>query len=374
MIRHLFDSILNKKPSDYNQIDSLDGLRAIAVLLVLLSHLSNADLHLLPLLSFSGVGKVGVWLFFVLSSFLLTLQFLNKKEESLLSAKLWLNYLIRRFFRIYPLFTVVMLVSYALSGSGYSNMGGVNDLASRLSLQAAKGIEWSILVEFRYYLVLPIIVLLIAYPLRRQLLYVLSAVIAAVILSDVTRPPIDLVSLRPYISIFILGSFTAYLYWLLQQRVLDLPLQAKWTFEILAASIALLIFLLTPSVYSRLIGKSVPIEYWHGDLTFFALLWSLFIFSYMNGIGHIESLLAKNYLRIIGIVSFGLYLWHPPIIEFVKQNFHVHSSVQALLAMLFMFTVSCLTYFMVERPFMRIKLSWQSMNPHQPHKTGLTEI
>ena len=34
MIRQLLNSILNKKPSAYKQIDSLDGLRAIAVLLV----------------------------------------------------------------------------------------------------------------------------------------------------------------------------------------------------------------------------------------------------------------------------------------------------------------------------------------------------
>lgn len=360
MIRQLLNSVLNKKPSAYKQIDSLDGLRAIAVLLVVVSHLSNAGLHLFPVLSFSGVGKVGVWLFFVLSSFLLTLQFLDKKEESLLSAKLWLNYLIRRFFRIYPLFIIVMVVSWVLSGSGYFVMGGVNDLVSRLTLQAAKGVEWSILVEFRYYLVLPIIVLLIAYPLRRQPLYVTSAAIAAVFLADLTRPPIDLVSLMPYLSIFISGSYTAYLYWLFRQRVLDLSLRVKWVFEIIAASIAILIFSLTPSVYSMLIGKSVPIEYWHGDLTFFAVLWSLFIFSYMNGIGYIESLLSRGYLRIIGIVSFGLYLWHPPVIEYVKQNYHVHSSVQACLAMLIAFTVSCLTYMVVERPFIRIKLTGAS--------------
>lgn len=349
--------ILDHKPNSYKQINSLDGLRGVAVLFVLVSHLSNAGLHLIPVLSFSGIGKVGVWLFFVLSSFLLTMQFLDKKEESLLCAKLWLNYFIRRFFRIYPLFTVVMIVTWAFSGSGYFVMGGVDDLVSRLTLQDAKGVEWSILVEFRYYLVLPIIVLLMAYPLRKQPLFVTLAALVVVFLADITRPPINLFSLRPYLSIFILGSFTAYLYWLFQQKALVLSFRSKCIFEILAVCIAIVIFLLTPSVYSMLIQQSVPLDYWHGDLTLFAVLWSLFIIFYLNGIGYIESLLSRGFLRIIGIVSFGLYLWHPPVITYVKQNYHGNSTIQACLAMTITFAVACITYMVVERPFLKIKLS-----------------
>lgn len=362
MLTRLFGVFLNKKPDAYKQIDSLDGLRGVAVLLVLVSHLSNAGLPLFPALSFSGVGKVGVWLFFILSSFLLTLQFLDKKEESLLSAKVWLNYFTRRFFRIYPLFTVVMLVSWAFSGSGYFGSGyfamdGLKDVVSRLTLQTAKGVEWSILVEFRYYLALPVMVLLIAYPLRRNLLYVTLTTIAVVIIADLSRPPIDLFSLRPYLSIFILGSFTAYLYWLFRQKAFKLSFKTKWMFEILAVFIAIIIFSLTPSIYSMLTGKIVPLDYWHSDLTLFAVLWSLFIFSYMNGIGYIESLLSQGYLRVIGIVSFGLYLWHPPVIEYVKQNYHAHSSIQACLALSIALAISCFTYIIVERPFQKIKLS-----------------
>jgi peptidoglycan/LPS O-acetylase OafA/YrhL len=216
----------------------------VAVLFVLGSHLSNADLHLFPTLSLSGIGKVGVWLFFVLSSFLLTLQFLARQDESLMSVRLWLYYFLRRFFCIYPLFTFVMFITWALSDSGYFVMGGTKDLVTRLALQDAKGVEWSILVEFRYYLLLPIIVLVMTFLLHRRFLHVTLATLTAVVLVDLTRPPIDLFSLRLYVGIFIIGSFTAYLYQLSQHRPLGLigsPL-VKWSCEITAAGIAMLIF------------------------------------------------------------------------------------------------------------------------------------
>ena len=58
-------------------IKSLDGLRGFAVLLVLLSHMSLVGINLVPGLDFAGIGKAGVYLFFVLSAFLLTWQSLE---------------------------------------------------------------------------------------------------------------------------------------------------------------------------------------------------------------------------------------------------------------------------------------------------------
>ena len=356
LISRLLGLVLKKHPNAFNQIDSLDGLRGIAVLFVLVSHLSNAGMHIIPPLSFSGVGKVGVWLFFTLSSFLLTLQFLNKKDGSLISARVWLNYFVRRFFRIYPLFTLVMLISWMFSNSGYFFMDGTNDLISRLLLQEAKGVEWSILVEFRYYMVLPIMVLLMVFPLKRKPIFVTAVALLAVVTADFYRPEINLVSLRPYISIFIMGSYTAYIFWLFRQRFIQFTIKEKWAFELIAAAIVVVLFSLTPSVLSEIIGQSLPINYWHEHLTLFSVLWCLFIFSYMNGTGYIASLLSKDWLRAIGIISFGLYLWHPPVIEYVRQNYHTHPSIQACLVLLITFAISYLTYVFVERPFLKIKL------------------
>ena len=52
----------NKK----DHFKALDGLRGLAVLLVVLSHASLHNVYLFPGLDFSGMGKPGVFLFFVL--------------------------------------------------------------------------------------------------------------------------------------------------------------------------------------------------------------------------------------------------------------------------------------------------------------------
>jgi peptidoglycan/LPS O-acetylase OafA/YrhL len=59
------------------RIPGLDGLRGIAALIVVLSHTSIRKMYLAPGLDFGGIGKSGVYLFFVLSVMLLTSQMLE---------------------------------------------------------------------------------------------------------------------------------------------------------------------------------------------------------------------------------------------------------------------------------------------------------
>ena len=70
---------------------ALDGLRGIAVLMVVLSHLSLLQLNPFPV-DFAGTGKCGVYLFFVLSAFLLTYQFFEKGLQGAFTAPALANY------------------------------------------------------------------------------------------------------------------------------------------------------------------------------------------------------------------------------------------------------------------------------------------
>ena len=63
------------------QVDALDGLRGMAALIVVFAHSSNIGLHLLPGLTAEGMGKSGVFMFFLLSAYLLTLPMLNMGEK-----------------------------------------------------------------------------------------------------------------------------------------------------------------------------------------------------------------------------------------------------------------------------------------------------
>src|SRR3989304_4428634 len=146
---------LSKNSSHNLQVDSLDGLRGVAVLFVLFSYICNTGLTIPPFLNFSGSGKYGVFLFFTLSAYLLTTPLL-KNNYNLLNRRLWLNYFIRRTLRIYPLFFIVLLANILIFSVLKQEIAirlSWRDVLNHLMLQDGKSIFWSIPVEFKYYFV-----------------------------------------------------------------------------------------------------------------------------------------------------------------------------------------------------------------------------
>ena len=104
-------------PHDHRElhVKSLDGLRGIAVLFVVLSHSSIEGFFSWSPLDFKGIGKTGVYLFFILSAFLLDRQIIFKLRKGQADNLYWLNYVIRRFLRIYPLFAVALIVDWLVT-------------------------------------------------------------------------------------------------------------------------------------------------------------------------------------------------------------------------------------------------------------------
>ncbi len=94
---------------------ALDGIRAIAISLVLLYHVG------VPLL---GFGWIGVDLFFVLSGFLITS--LLCKEYSTTGTISFKNFLVRRFLRIMPIYWLyaTLITVLILGGFGWTTTDG----------------------------------------------------------------------------------------------------------------------------------------------------------------------------------------------------------------------------------------------------------
>ena len=84
----------------------LDALRGIACLIVLLAHI----LSTIPSVGIrvSGCGKIGVWLCFVLSGFFVYYPWVKNNKK--VNWKDAFPFYIKRFFRIYPVYLVVLLV------------------------------------------------------------------------------------------------------------------------------------------------------------------------------------------------------------------------------------------------------------------------
>ena len=95
--------------SEKQRLTKLDGLRALAVLLVIWDHTTRIDL---------GIGAYcGVLLFFVISGFLITGILLNARASAA-STYVLRAFVARRVLRIFPIYYLVLLIAFALDIGG----------------------------------------------------------------------------------------------------------------------------------------------------------------------------------------------------------------------------------------------------------------
>jgi peptidoglycan/LPS O-acetylase OafA/YrhL len=150
-------------------IPSLDGLRAISVGFVVASHVTiapgfSAFSFLTPLLS--GLGSLGVRVFFVISGFLITRLLLRELESRgrLSLAKFYY----RRTLRIFPPFYVFMLTVILLGAVGWLDLSQTRVWPALLYVSNYFttnswyiGHAWSLAVEEQFYLLWPAALLLL---------------------------------------------------------------------------------------------------------------------------------------------------------------------------------------------------------------------
>ena len=141
-----------------SRLEYLDFLRGIAILLVLLAHTH----HFLNISSFShwaGIGARGVQLFYIISGFTIYYIYQNK-ITSFVSVK---NYLIKRVFRIFPLYFLVIPIYYFTFGINNNYEYSIVNLISHYLLlngffpefiNSILRVEWSIFDEFIFYFLL----------------------------------------------------------------------------------------------------------------------------------------------------------------------------------------------------------------------------
>lgn len=154
----------------HGRVAALDGLRGIAVLLVVLGHGLGAawqleDTPVARLFEVPFNGGVGVTVFFVLSGYLITSILVRERERTgRVSLR---DFYLRRTFRILPAFYVFLAVVAVLAAVGAIRVGGSDLLASGLMVHNYwsagdtwwLGHTWSLAVEEQFYLVWPLLLL-----------------------------------------------------------------------------------------------------------------------------------------------------------------------------------------------------------------------
>lgn len=351
------------------QKDALDGLRGLAVLMVFVSHASKNGMNLLPGLDLSGIGKSGVYLFFLLSSFLLSLPFLEKRQFAFAPRAL-ANYFTRRFFRIYPLFFFYLLT--CLLGTWLvtyfhvaTPLGGIPfaltwaELVDHLLLQKGYSVTWSIPVEFRYYFLLPFVAALYVFILKHHIWLSLTVSVVLIVSTQLLWPqtsvPLNSPYLGPYLCIFLIGAALAAIYhhwkhsvWLHSQRTRQYIEWGGW-------AALLMIALMTPSLAELWLQQSIPITYFHRQFLLYGVLWAMVLLACVSGAGVMARVFSLSIMRYFGFISFSLYLFHITAIK-TLTTFWPELFGGAWIALMMAVAVSHICWLLIEKPSAKIRI------------------
>lgn len=339
--------------NQFSKIESLNGIRGFAVLLVLLSHASNEGVNIHPALSFSGAGRYGVFLFFVLSAFLLTRQFLERHPVGNEIVPFVRNYFLRRFLRIFPLYIAALLCYYLL----YKLGRGIYDINEAMLLKSiflldAEGIFWTIPVEFQYYFLLPLISLVFLHTKRTMLVIIAVSVFTFVWWH--IFPPKYVTHLLPFLPIFILGSTAALIsYRINTQKEKDLHGFIVRIFNLIALCGVLLFLVLIPGYFNLLFAQNAQRTEFHDQFLLFAVLSSALVLSTVHGNGIVKKIMESKFLVFWGNVSFSAYLGHTIVLTAVRRTAFV-PSVKWIIFLTATGILSYLAYKYFEMPLSKV--------------------
>ncbi len=174
------------------RIPSLDGLRAISIGLVLFSHVSGGHgaLTIGPPLSAVDYGNVGVRIFFVISGYLISsILFAELGKRGTISLP---RFYFRRAFRIFPAFYAYVGVVFVLASLGCAALRP-GDVLHAITYTTnyhqdrawALGHTWSLAVEEQFYLLWPLVLLVLGK--RRGLTLAAAFVLFAPVIRVATR-------------------------------------------------------------------------------------------------------------------------------------------------------------------------------------------
>lgn len=344
-----FYDLSHHKSSANLNYASLDGVRGVAVLLVLLDHSWGV---------FTGAGTAGVWIFFVLSGFLLAIPFV-KRPGIAVSYDYMNEYLLRRLKRILPMYYFFIIVTFFFYGKFDSNA-----FRHLLFLQG-DGHLWTIPQEMLFYLFLPFIMIFNYLVFRGRALPVVIALSIIMVLSNMYLDK-DIISMfggnhvRPaFVGIFICGIMFSYLYHGVVLNNSSLPVLSSTTKRVISiAGIALIIgfvVLPTDNLYDSKIYYAHIYPGWFG----FAAGMMILLVLIAPGTLY-DKILSWLPLRAMGLVGFSFYLLHPHIITLVKgmQDYYIGYRVgafpQLLIVLVITYFLSAFTYSYIERPFLKL--------------------
>lgn len=339
-------------------IPEIDGLRAIAIIQVVFFHIyiyikyktgyaNNIDENNILVL-FAKNGHQGVELFFVISGFIIALPYIKGRALQIG------DFYKKRLVRILPPYYITLIIFLTLYLLQHQKdqqqifdqfLASITFLSNLILGKATSTnpVGWSLEVEIQFYLLLPLITLLLK--LKNNTVYILLLAIIAIgpILNYSLATKELYPSLLNYIHFFFLGILIAKLY--IAKQAISFGVITEL---VIASSALLCMFILDFSSIQRI--------YLHLIL--------LFILFYLTlNSDFLKKIFGNKILATIGVLSFSIYLIHYQLIaifgEFIfnhfliAQNpFNVGISIFSILCVISL--GSYMFYVMVERMLMNL--------------------
>jgi hypothetical protein len=333
----------------------IQGLRAVAVLLVFFFHL-NPNL-------LSG-GFVGVDVFFVISGYLISGIILHKKEQNKFQ---FVDFYISRFKRILPAYVIFLLVTFlgaimlylpsdilgVRNGVFWSSIFYSNKYLSTLDTYFGMSSQenpllhtWTLAIEMQFYFLLPILLFFIK---NKKLLNYVIFLITIVLLgysfvnsTYLNNKEMMYFSLPARIPEFLIGT----LFVMNQEKIQN---ATKGGRDII--SIVSVITILVSSVF------------FSGN-TNFPGLWVLLpclgaAFLLIDTEGLVSKFLSNKFFVHIGELSYSIYLWHWPVMVFIRYyhniDNYVFTPLEQFIIIISTYLLAYLSYTFIENTFRKLK-------------------
>jgi peptidoglycan/LPS O-acetylase OafA/YrhL len=345
---------LHETTAGMSNIPGLDGVRAVSILMVMLSH---SGFHFIP-------GVLGVTIFFFLSGFLITSLLLDEygKHGTINIAQFYA----RRVLRLYP--PLLVYIAIVLAGSLFLRKevdpvglaGVLFYFANYLYALQTHNLEafglhlWSLSVEEHFYLFFPPLLLLL---LRKRIplvtpLAVLCFVplflrlIVASTASPLVYPVYTTAATEMRFDSILFGCVTA----IAIRQSQGVSLASLATHPITAVCAGLLL----------LAAEFFPSQFFRQTLRFtlqnLALVSLVLTAIYSPHFLAAKRLLNSQLMRWIAVLSYSLYLWHVGVFELMPQLVgSVPPVLIHVLGWLTSFAIALAVHFAVERPIVRLR-------------------
>jgi peptidoglycan/LPS O-acetylase OafA/YrhL len=343
-------------------VPSLNGLRAISILFVIIGHMGFRNFHKVD----SPGGQLGVNIFFIVSGFLITKLLL---EEEKMNGKISLEkFYVRRVFRIFPAFYFLLLVYFFLQLAGilhFHTNSWITSLTYTKYFPIRNGSEWetdhlwSLSVEEHFYLLWPFIfrflkphrvkialLIILVIPILRGINFWNGGEVRNAEAAIYYRA--DALMMGCLLAIY-LKEISAWVVRIVDKNRLFIFLPAAGLFSTVIVFKLISIYLHNPleGAVMRALGRST------GTFTcLFECLAIVVSIGFKNNLWY--RFLNSGAMNYIGKLSYSLYLWQQ-----LFFSFHIGYLSKFPINIFCIFTVAILSYHFIEKPFLKLKAKFE---------------